>query len=468
MRNFRRCTTTLLVAAALVFLTLGILRELDTPGRALRAEPSREAELARELEGLFSSVAEDVNRCVVSIETIEAGSGVSSFPQDRGSEADSIGSGFIIDERGFIITNHHLVGAAGKIVVRLHDGRETGARVIQSDQASDLALIKIETAGLHAMPLGDSDAVRVGQWVLAIGNPFGLTQTVSAGIVSAVKRSDLRILPFESFIQTDASINPGNSGGPLVNLRGEAIGINTAIYTGAGGGNQGIGFAVPIQLAKTLVKRWMDGKGASFLGILPARVDADMARYYGLAEARGAFVSRVDADGPGGKAGVQVKDLIVAFGKEDVRDENHLRVLIAGANPGEVVELVVLRGKNRQTIQVTPVERESPAILQAAPSGEDEAPRTRLLGITVTPVTQRVAAQLGIVRAAGGVVVLEVQPGSTAQKKGISPADIIVEVNDRQVTTIEDLTKALELSTDVAMIRIERGNGELGYMFLTR
>ncbi len=470
-----------------IFLAALVLQDLLDPRRELKAEPTREAQLAQELEDLFSRVAEEVKLSVVAIETTEGpdaapgdgnGGNGNGNGNDNGNgqapqaERESIGSGFVIDSRGYVLTNHHLVGGAAKIWVRFHDGRELRARAIQSDATSDLALLKVETEGLRPASMGDSDGVRVGQWVLAIGNPFGLTQTVSAGIVSALKRSDLRILPFESFIQTDASINPGNSGGPLVNLRGEVIGINTAMYTNPGGGNQGIGFAIPVELAKTLVKRWMEGKSASYLGVVPARVDQDMARYFALVEPRGAFLTRVDPSGPGAAAGLGAKDVVLAFGGVEVKDENHLRVLIAGASPDEPVEIEILRQHRRETIRVVPREKEAPSRTAEPPpdagEGAEAAPKTRLLGITVTPVSPRIAEQLGIRPISAGMAVLDVQQGSPAQKKGLHTADVIVEVNERRVTSLDELKAALEASEDVALLRVERGNGEPGYLFLPR
>src|SRR5688572_1719790 len=239
-RTFRETaaiTSLLALGAASALWLLG--RDIASPVKLLRAERVEGVDVALELDETFSTLAEDVRRSVVSIgitrESVETDpqpveEDEEDCERERGRwEEESIGSGFIIDARGFILTNHHLVKDSADIHVKLHDERESRARLIQSDPSSDIALIKIEEEGLRPIRLGDSDDARVGQWVLAVGNPFGLTQTVSAGIVSALHRSDLRILPFESFIQTDASINPGNSGGPLVSLRGEAIGINTAM-----------------------------------------------------------------------------------------------------------------------------------------------------------------------------------------------------------------------------------------------
>jgi serine protease Do len=387
-------------------------------------------------------------------------------PMDWGEE--SIGSGFIIDPRGYILTNYHLVGSAKHIQVRLHDDREVRARVVQVDPQSDIALIKIEEEGLAALPMGESETARVGQWVLAVGSPFGLTQTVSAGIVSALHRSDLKILPFESFIQTDASINPGNSGGPLVNLRGEAIGISTAMYSNPGGGNQGIGFAVPIDLAKALVRRWIEGKSASFIGLVPARVDPDMARYFGLEEPRGAFVARIDAGSPAEKGGLRAKDLILSFGFKPVRDEGHLRVLVAGSPPNEPIDVEVLRGSSRETVRLVPAERAEGEPSPAAPAGVPDEPKTRLLGITVTPVTPELAERLDLPPARDGMAVLDVQQGSAAAKKGLRRGDLILEINERPVAGLEDVRLALEAARGAVMLGVFRGPSEVEYIFVPR
>ena len=476
-RTFRETATLSSLLALGTAAALWLLgRDIASPVKLLRAERLDGVDVALELDETFSSLAEEVRRSVVSIGiTRESDEAVPEAGDDEGDgdtererwEEESIGSGFIIDPRGFILTNHHLVKGSSDIHVKLHDEREIRARMIQSDPSSDIALIKIDEEGLRPIRIGDSDDARVGQWVLAVGNPFGLTQTVSAGIVSALHRSDLRILPFESFIQTDASINPGNSGGPLVSIRGEAIGINTAMYSNSAGGNQGIGFAIPINLAKTLVDRWIEGKSASFVGLVPARVDPDMARYYGLEAPRGAFVSRVDPDGPAQVAGIRPKDLILAFGKASVRDEGHLRVLIAGSSPGQPVEVEVRRGKSRETMTVIPREKEIAAPGADSP-GLAAVPRTKLLGITVAQLTPDMADKFGIPRERKGVAVIDLQLGSAAGKKGLRTGDIIVEVNESPVTTLDDLRKALNQSDGVAMVGVVRGVAELAYVFLPR
>ena len=461
----------LLATAAVAFLlALLVLKEVLSPSRSIRAEPSREAQLAEDLERLFANVAETVKLSVVSIGTTDAPS--ASDPTEGeaapSTTLESIGSGFIIDPRGYILTNHHLIADATRINVHLHDNRELPAKVITSDSPSDVALLKIDAEGLHSLPMTSSRNLRVGQWVLAIGSPFGLTQTVSAGIISALGRSDLRILPFENFIQTDASINPGNSGGPLVNLRGEAIGINTAMYSNPGGGGQGIGFAVPIDLASALAQRWIEGKRECYLGVHPSHVDQEMARYFGLTEPQGAFVDRVNPDSPASRAGLQAKDLLVTFAGTPVRDENHLRVLIASTPPQQPVEVEVLRQDHRERMSVLLEEKAGPPVVipEATPRGEGKG--TRLLGITVAPLDPQIAEQLGLLVDCCGMAILDVQPSSPASKKGLRQGDVIVEINERPVRKVADMQEVLKASKNVVMLGVLRSTGEVKYCFLSR
>jgi serine protease Do len=453
-------------AGAATFFVLVGLRDIPEP---IQAEPAREARLADDMERLFSDVAESARAAVVSIGTYQDGKGAANLDEAAASSPNgqTIGSGFIIDPRGYILTNHHLVEEATRVSVRLHDGREREARVVKTDSASDTALLKIEGEGLRSLPMGDCRTLRVGQWVLAVGNPFGLTETVSAGIVSALKRSDLRILPFESFIQTDAAINPGNSGGPLLNLRGEAVGICTAMYSNSSGSYQGIGFAVPIDLANALATRWIEGRNECFLGVEPSRVDEDMARYFGLEKPRGAFLATVNPGGPGAMAGLRAKDLLVSFGDTDILDENHLRVLVARARAGEPIEIGVLRPEGRQIVKVTLEEKEGWKTT-ADSALSPEAPRTRLLGITVTPLNARIADRLNLQADLHGMVIMEVQPGSPAAHKGLDLGDVIAEANGLPVRGLDDLKKAVEGPGEVVLLGVARGTHELRYFFLAR
>jgi serine protease Do len=445
---------------------LGAAAALVGTGSRLAARSQIDSALAEQLDGLFSGVAGAVKGAVVAIGTHEEAA-AGPFPTGDLPLGEALGSGFVIDPRGYILTNHHLVGGGRAICVRLSDGRDFAAALVQSDAASDIALLKIEAGNLPVARLGDSEELRVGQWVVAIGNPYGLLQTVSAGIISALKRSDLRLLPYENFIQTDASINPGNSGGPLVSLRGEVVGINTAVYSAPGRGSHGIGFAVPINLARALAERWMEGKTVSFLGIVPGRVDADMARYFGLETPQGAFVKQVDAGGPAASGGMRPMDLILEFAGEEVRDENHLRLLIARRQPREEIEVRVRRGKSERLLRIHLEQRDGPPPPELPRSAKEEN-RTRLLGITVTTLSESMRWQLGLPPESRGMAIIQVDPQSAAWRKGLERGDVIREVNEVEVNSTDELRAALELSGDAVALRVFRGGAELGYFFLSR
>ena len=460
----KRSTPVRLLHLVLLALGIGVLTGwLSEKGPLAESPPeagtAADLEFAREFETLFAGVAEKVKRAVVSVECTSGG--------DRAGSKDAIGSGFVIDRRGFVLTNHHLIESGGLIRVKLPDNSEFRARLVQSDPTTDVALLRIRSrVDLPALELGTSDRLRVGQWVLAVGSPFGLTQTVSAGIISALQRSDLHILHCEHFIQTDASINPGNSGGPLVDLRGEVIGINTATFSGAGGGNQGIGFAVPIDFARALVDRWIDGKTTGDLGVVVTRVDRDMARYFALGRPHGAFVSKVTRPLDGGNR-LEPKDVVLIFNGQEVRDDGHLHVLVARTEPASRVELGVLRKHERMQFAVTLHEKEWRGDRAATPETRPP-PRERLLGLTVAPLTENLANALDVADDLGGVVVMEVHAGSPASHKGIRQADVIVEVNDAPVSSIPSLRAALDRSEDIVMLRLVRDGVDLGYHFLPR
>ena len=431
----------------------------------VRATISREAQLAVDFGSLFSGVAESVKRSVVSVSVeSKVEQEVLEPAAERAPLSPSVGSGFVIDPRGYVLTNYHLIAPGGKIVIKTHEHTEHTATLVQADSASDIALVKLTKPGnLPSLRLGDSEGVRVGHWVLAIGSPFGLTQTVSAGIVSAVRRSDLNILPFENFIQTDASINPGNSGGPLVNLRGEAIGINTAIFSSPGGGNQGIGFAVPISLAKALVERWIRGESISYLGVATRRVNADAARYFGLKEARGVFVAAVAPLSPSSAAGLRERDVLLEFNGEPIRDENHLRLLLAQTNPGSQVELGILRSGQRKNVTVALTARNWK---EAPPIAEKKRSRAGVLGLSVIPVTPDSAKATGLPANSRGVLVLHVQPGSPASHRGVREGDVILQINEKPVHTMGEIRSALKLSPDIVLLYLARKGQQNLYLFL--
>ncbi|MBL05385.1 MAG: hypothetical protein CMJ99_07090, partial [Planctomycetes bacterium] len=377
------------------------------------------------------------------------------------------GSGFLISADGYLLTNNHVVANADEVLVKLDDNTEHIGTVVGTDNRIDIALVKIELGNLPAARLGDSDSLEAGQWILAIGHPFGLMQTVSAGIVGALGRSDLSLLRYENFIQTDATISPGSSGGPLVNLRGEVVGINTAIYSHMGKANHGISFAVPINLARALAERWILGGNISRMGIATIQVDRDMADYYSLAGPRGAFISYVEKRSPAAVGGLLPMDLVVEFGGRKVRDRHDLRLMIAEQVPGEPVLVGVLRAGERKTFEVIPAE--SPAPIEAPPALEDpEAGGSSAFGITVTTLTRELASSIGVPPAKTGVAIIDVDPESVAWRKGIRPGDVILGVNTSKVEDISQLDEAMSSAGDVTMLKIVSRGYDERFFFIRR
>jgi serine protease Do len=356
-------------------------------------------------------------------------------PMPRGPQRQrSLGSGFIIDADGSILTNNHVVENASKIVVKLSDEQEYEAKVIGRDPKTDIAIIKVNAKGkLIAATFGDSDTLEVGEWVMAIGNPFGLDSTVTSGIVSA-KGRHIGQGPYDNFIQTDASINPGNSGGPLINLRGEVIGINTAIFSRTGG-NIGIGFAIPINLVKELLPQ-LKGKGKvtrGYLGVLIQRVTPEISESLGMDKARGALVANVSKDGPAEKAGVKVGDVIVEFDGKEVKDSGDLPIIVARTPVEKKVRMKVLRDKKEMTLTVAVGELKDEEVVATAPEKGE-------LGLTVQKLTPQMAESLGLEKAEG-VVVTAVEPGSAADESGIRRGDVILEIDRKPVRSLEDYRK---------------------------
>ena len=323
-----------------------------------------------------------------------------------------------------------------RIVVKLADEREFEAKVIGKDSKTDIAVIKINTKGNFALPpLGDSDQLEVGEWVMAIGNPFGLDNTVTAGIVSA-KGRHIGAGPYDNFIQTDASINPGNSGGPLINLRGEVVGINTAIFSRTGG-NIGIGFAIPINLVKELLPQ-LKGKGKvtrGYLGVLIQKITPEIAESLGLEKARGALVANVSKDGPADRAGVKVGDVIVEFDGKEIRESNDLPIIVARTSVDKKARLKVLRDKKEVILTVAVGElKDEQVVASTKEKGE--------LGLTVQRVTPQMAESLGLDRAEG-VVITAVEPGSPGDEAGLRRGDVVLEMDRKPIRTLEDYRKAI-------------------------
>jgi serine protease Do len=345
----------------------------------------------------------------------------------------NLGSGFIISEDGYIITNNHVVTDADEIKVKLSDGREFRGVVKGRDEKFDVALVKIDAQGnLPVAPLGDSDKTEVGEWVMAIGNPFGLTQTVTAGIVSAQGRV-IGSGPYDDYIQTDASINPGNSGGPLFNTSGEVIGINTAILAGG----QGIGFAIPINMAKSIITQLKEtGKVTrGWIGVSVQLVTPDLAKSFGLDRERGALVAEVMKNSPAEKGGVKGGDIILEFDGHVVHEMSELPRLVAGTPVGKKVVVLVQREGRQKSVPLT-VEQLKDGAEDVVSGGNDR------LGLKVAELTAERAQQMRV-KGEGGVVVTEVQPESLADQAGIVVGDLIREVNGQRIAGMSDYSKAV-------------------------
>ena len=359
-------------------------------------------------------------------------------PLPRGRQRQqSLGSGFIIDADGSILTNNHVVENAQKIVVKLlGDDQEYEAKVIGRDPKTDLAIIKINTkTNLPTANFGDSDKLEVGEWVVAIGNPFGLDSTVTSGIVSA-KGRHIGQGPYDNFIQTDASINPGNSGGPLINLRGEVIGINTAIFSRTGG-NMGIGFAIPVNLAKELLPQ-LKGKGKvtrGYLGVLIQKVTPEIAESLGMERGYGALVANVSKDGPAEKAGVRVGDVIVEFDGKEVKDSGDLPIIVARTPVDKKVRMKVLRDKKEVILNVAVGELKEEEVVASVPEKGE-------LGMTVQRVTPQMAESLGLDKPEG-VVVTDVESGSAADEAGIRRGDVIVQIDRKPIRSVDEYKKSI-------------------------
>ncbi len=358
----------------------------------------------------------------------------------------ALGSGVIVRADGYILTNHHVIDGAEEIKIDLNNRRTYSAKLIGSDPPSDLAVLKISASGLPVLQLGDSDQVRVGDVSLAVGNPLGIGETVTAGIISAKGRATgLSDGSFQDFLQTDAPINQGNSGGALVNSRGELIGINSQILS-PNGGNIGIGFAIPSNMAKTVMSQLI-GKGSvqrGMLGVGIQPVTSDLAAGLGLKEVRGILVNSVTQGGPADKAGVKSGDVILKLNGKDVNDSNVLRNMIAGTAPGSEVTLTILRNGSQQDVRVRLGELSAEtARAREQQGGEGGGSR---LGVTVAPLTPELAQQLGVRPGTRGVLVEQVDPAGPAGQAGVQAGDLIQQVNRQDVRTPDDMRKALQNS----------------------
>ena len=385
------------------------------------------------------------------------------FNSPRKRQENALGSGVIVDPNGYIITNNHVVAKADKIKVVLSDEREFDGEVIGTDPKTDLAVIKIKAKNLPALAWGNSDQLEVGEYVLAIGNPFGLSQTITMGIVSAVGRANVGIADYEDFIQTDAAINPGNSGGALVNVKGELIGINTAIFSRSGG-YMGIGFAVPSNMAKavmnSLVKTGKVTRG--WLGVSIQKVTKELAKQFDLPEAKGALIGEVMDNTPAEKAGIEAGDVIIRFNNQDVDSPTTLRNIVAATEVGKKVKVVVIRDSKKKTLTVKTGEQ--PKDLAKARMGDsnNETSSSVLAGLEVRGVTPSIARELGI-KGTAGVVVSSVEPGSSAQQAGVRQGDVIIGINRKAVNSVADfraITNKINKKENI-LLRIKRRGGKV-------
>lgn len=451
----------------------------------LEAPPS-----ADQLSAAFQSVAETVRPSVVSISSSRMIEGRSQrmpnpffgspfedffgndffdrfFPQPpagRGFVQQGLGTGVIVSADGHILTNAHVVRDADEVRVRLHDDTEIDAEIVGLDTKTDLAVLKIDDDGLAPARLGDSDALSVGEWVVAIGNPFGLSSTITAGIVSAKGRSRVGLADYEDFIQTDAAINPGNSGGPLVNLRGEVVGINTAIATRSGG-YMGIGFAIPINMARSIMTSLIeDGRVTrGWLGVVIQDLNEGLAESFGYDSSDGALVSEVTDDGPAAKAGLEPGDIIVSIGGDPVKDIDDLKLRVAQTRPGTEVEIEVYRDGRHKTLTVELGELESDDLTVGRENGGGKK-----LGMMLRTLTPDIARQIGEDPDLRGVLVAEVEPLSPAARAGIRVRDVITEVQGEPVSDVNDFKRLLRSHDLDRGVRLTvRSGGAQRFVFLS-
>ncbi len=399
---------------------------------------SKGLKMLEEIQDAISELAEHVTPTVVGVSAIRQLSSPGKIPRQNRFKVPGAGSGVVIHEDGYIVTNHHVINDSVEAEVHFFDQSTFVAKIVAQDPDTDLALLKVETdRKLPSATFGDSSAVKVGQWVLAVGNPFGLDRTVTLGVVSGIGRENMNLSRYENFIQTDASINPGNSGGPLFNLRGEVIGINTAIINFA----QGIGFAIPSNMASRIIDQLKTGgkvvRGWLGVGIQP--LTPQLAEKLGVPDGKGVLINEVFADDPADQAGLQSGDIIISIGNERLESPNQLSRVVAGFSPGETVSVQVIRdGKSLGLSVLLGVKQEKPIVASLPPTAAEVD-----LGIDVSPITEELAGQFSLDQRMGILVVRVVQ-GGVAYAEGLRKGDVIQEVNRTEVPTMREFRRILK------------------------
>jgi serine protease Do len=470
-KRMRNSTFQLFRGRLLIFFIVGLAITISqTPAFAkIRAQGYPES---------FSELIKQASPSVVNIIAVKVMRGTGEGPSPFGIEdpmrdfferffggqipkeyrQNALGTGFIIDQEGFIVTNNHVVEQTEELKVRFNDEKEFKARIIGRDPKTDLALIKID-ADRPVVPLilGDSDKVDVGDWVVAIGNPFGLGNTVTAGIVSA-KYRQIGGGPYDNFIQTDASINPGNSGGPLLNLDGEVIGVNSAIFSQSGG-NIGIGFAIPINMAKQFLPQLRQGKvKRSWIGVMIQNISPELKDKLELGTDEGALVSDVVSGGPAEKAGIKRGDVILRFEDKTIRSSHDLPFVVASTPIGKTVTIEIVRGNQRMNLQIKTEELKEEAEQEAAPTDETQL----YLDIEVQEITPEMAKNYSLSRNSG-VIIVQVENGSPAEQAGLAPGDIIVEIDKKAVKDLVTFNRLLAEVKDgeTLLFLIDRGGSTI-------
>ncbi|MDN5942160.1 MAG: Do family serine endopeptidase [Nitrospira sp.] len=430
--------THLLRVVSLAFITvLDIHTFAVAEPVAPKSSDSPGLRLLEEIQTVITDLAESTKPSVVNLFPLSGPGRGRESAQERAPNASGSGSGVIIDPEGHIITNNHVIGDATEIEVRFSDKTKLIAHVVGKDLDTDLAMLKVTTD--HPLPsarFGDSSGIRVGQWVLAVGNPFGLDQTVTLGVVSGIGRENIHLSRYENFIQTDASINPGNSGGPLFNLRGEVIGINTAIINFA----QGIGFAIPSNMAKQVIQQLLTQgrvtRGWLGVGIQP--LTAELARKFGVNEGEGVLINEVFDKDPAAAAGIKPGDILTRIDGTVIDTPNRLTRVVAGFLPGSTAKVEIVRDQQRVVLDVAFIERRDQAIITSLPQGRTEV----TLGFDVQDLTPALAEKL-MIRESRGVLINKVESGSLAQLEGLREGDLIKEVNRVDVGSVGEFSSAV-------------------------